>query len=67
MVELQGIAIPSTVGCQMAEHSYPVNMELEKLSNIYPMWMTVKTLTFSSTEFSCSLFKMFLPVSRFLN
>ena len=64
MVELQGIAIPSMVGCQLDEHSYPVNMELE---NIYPMWMTLKTLTFSSTEFSCSLFKMFLPVSRFLN
>ena len=66
-MEPQGIAIPSTVECQLAEFLYPVNMDLDELSKICPRWMMLETLTFSLTEFSRSLFKMLLPVSRFLN
>ena len=66
-MEPQGIAIPSTVECQLAEFSYPVNMDLDELSKICPRWMMLDTLAFSLTDFSCSLFKMLRPVSRFLN
>ena len=44
-MEPQGIAIPSTVECQLAEFLYPVNMDLDELSKICPRWMMLDTFT----------------------